>query len=169
MKKLNFRILGWIIVIAVLFTAEKSVAQESGSYTTSIGVRGGFNSGISVKHFISSNSALEGIVGFRYHGINLTGLYELHKRNALGVSRLSWEYGVGASIGTYNGRNYSSWGNTRFDDRNYTVVSIVGIIGLEYYFNEIPFTIGIDIMPYFDFIGNGNGFIDGNLAFRYVF
>jgi hypothetical protein len=167
---MNFKIITQIITVAFMLMVGQAAAQESSGYKTAVGVRGGWNSGISVKHFISNNAALEGIIGTRYRGVNLTALYELHKGNALGVSRLSWEYGLGASIGTYNGRYYRSWNNKDdYKDRNYTVVSIVGIFGMEYYFAEIPFTIGLDIMPYVDFIGNGNGFIDGSLAFRYVF
>ena len=159
-----------MIALAFMLTAGQAVAQEGSGYKTAVGLRGGWNSGITLKHFVSNDAALEIIAGSRYRGLNVTGLYELHKRNALGVSRLSWEYGLGASIATYNGRDYHSWNKKYdFEDKNYTVVSIVGIFGMEYYFAEIPFTIGLDIMPYIDFIGNGNGFIDGSLAFRYVF
>ena len=94
----------------------------------------------------------------------------MHKRNALGVSRLSWEYGAGARIGFYDGRYYRQWkDNYYYYDRNYTVVSVVGILGMEYKFGEIPFTVGLDLMPYFDFIGRGDSFIDGSASLRYVF
>jgi hypothetical protein len=147
-------------------------AQESGSssYKTGIGIRGGLTSGLTIKHFISSNAALEGIIGSRWRGLNIAGIYELHKRNALGVSRLSWEYGLGGRVGFYDGKYYREWDNKYYDqNRSYTTVSIIGMLGLEYFFNEIPFTVGLDIMPYFGFIGRGNSFIDGSVSFRYVF
>jgi len=175
MKKINYKITSLIIALAFMVTAEWAIAQESKStggsgYKTAVGIRGGWNSGITLKHFISNDAALEVIVGSRWRGVNVTGLYEIQKGNALDVSRLSWEYGLGARIGTYNGRYYrDGYKNFTYENRDYTIVSLVGIFGMEYYFEEIPFTLGLDLMPYIDFIGNGNGFIDGSLAFRYVF
>jgi hypothetical protein len=147
-----------------------SISEGGGSYKTGIGLRGGWVSGLTLKHFVSSNVAVEGIIGSRWRGFNLTGLYELHKRNALGISRLSWEYGIGGRLGFYDGKYYRTWkDNKYYNDRQYTVVSIVALLGLEYHFNEIPFTLGADIMPYFDLVGRGDGFIDGSVSLRYTF
>ena len=163
------------IGLANVTTAQRSntmsVSDEGvSSYSTGIGLRGGWASGITIKHFISSNVALEGIIGTRWRGFNFTGLYELHKRNALGIARLSWEYGLGGRVGFYDGKYYREWKDKKYyNDRSYTVVSVVGLLGLEYKFGEIPFTLGVDIMPYFDFIGRGDGFIDGSVSFRYIF
>lgn len=139
-------------------------------YKTGIGLRGGFTSGITIKHFISDKAAIEGIFGSRWRGFSITGLYELHKTPALGVSNLAWEYGAGARLGFYSGRYYHEWDEDYYYyDRSYTVVSVVGIFGLEYQFDEIPFTASLDLMPYFDFVGRGSEFVDGSISFRYVF
>lgn len=66
-------------------------ADGVSGYTTGLGLRGGYTSGISIKHFVRSNAALEGILGTRWEGFSLTGLYEWHKPNALGVRQLTWE------------------------------------------------------------------------------
>lgn len=71
------------------------VAGASG-YTTAIGLRGGFTSGVSLKHFTSSRGALELVVGSRWHGVSLSGMYQMHQSGALGVPELSWVYGLGA-------------------------------------------------------------------------
>lgn len=150
--------------------AQSSSQNGLKAYSTGIGLRGGFTSGLSVKHFVSDKAAVEGIIGSRWHGFSLTGLYELHTRNALKVSSLSWEYGIGARVGFYDGRYYRGWKDkVYYDDRNYTAVSIVGIFGLEYQFHEIPFTVGLDIMPYADITGRSDSWIDGSLSFRYIF
>lgn len=175
--KVNLKITTFFLTISLFGISQTAIAQNDSekntggnSYTTAIGVRGGWNSGLSVKHFIKNNAAIEGIVGTRWHGLNITGLYEIQKNNAFGVSRLAWEYGLGARLGLYNGQYYREYKKDRYyDDRNYTVVSVVGILGLEYYFTEIPFTLGIDIIPYFDVVGRGRNYIDGSLALRYVF
>jgi len=151
-------------------TSSSSKTGGSFGYGTGIGVRGGWTSGLTVKHFISSNAAIEGIVGSRWRGFSITGLYELHKTPALGFSRLAWEYGGGGRIGFYSGRYYREWDDDHYYyDRNYIVISLVGIFGLEYQFGEIPFTASLDIMPYFDLIGRGGDFIDGSMSFRYTF
>lgn len=150
----------------------KKSTSGSGSfgYKTGVGIRGGWTSGITIKRFISDKAAIEGVFGSRWHGFSITGLYELHKTPALGVSNLAWEYGAGARIGFYSGRYYREWDDDKYYyDRSYTVVSLVGIFGLEYQFEEVPFTASLDIMPYFDFIGRGSEFIDGSISFRYVF
>lgn len=156
--------------------SKKSSSSSSSSggdygYKTAIGLRGGFTSGLTVKHFISDKAAIEGILGSRWRGLSITGLYELHKTPAINFSNLAWEYGGGARIGFYNGRYYHKWDDDDgyYENRSYVAVGIVGIFGLEYQFNEIPFTASLDLMPYFDFIGWGGGFIDGSISFRYTF
>ena len=151
-------------------TSKSSSSTGTYGYQTGIGVRGGWTSGLTIKHFISGNAAIEGIIGSRWHGFSIAALYEIHKTPALGFSRLAWEYGGGARIGFYSGRYYREWDdNNYYYDRNYTVISLVGVFGLEYQFGEIPFTASLDIMPYFDLIGRGGDFIDGSMSFRYAF
>jgi len=179
--KNNNKILSLVIALVLTVITQTAFAQKAtssisssddggNSYKTGVGIRGGLTSGLTIKHFISDKAAIEVIVGSRWRGFNIAGLYELHKRNALGVSRLSWEYGLGARLGFYDGRYYRQWNNKYYyEGRSYTVASIVGIFGMEYHFGEIPFTVGVDVMPYFDFIGRGDDFIDGSVSFRYVF
>jgi hypothetical protein len=150
-------------------------------YTTAIGVRGGYTSGLTLKHFVNNKAAVEVIVGAsRWRGTSLTGIYEWHKKNALEVPELSWVYGFGARLGFYDGRDYyngykgkcndprnpkcpSYWG-----DRSFAAIGIVGIGGLEYKFRDAPLTIGIDLIPYFYFQHYRGNFIDGSIAIRYT-
>lgn len=139
------------------------------SYKTGIGLRGGFTSGLSIKHFIGSKSAIEGIIGSRWRGFSIAALYELHTAPIFGVSNLAFEYGVGGRLGFYNG-DYYDWydEDDRYHDRTVMTLGVVGIVGLEYKFDKIPFTIGVDLLPYFDFVGRGDSFVDGSLSFRYI-
>lgn len=161
-------------------SSQSSTSSGDFGYTTAIGLRGGFTSGITFKHFIKSNAALEFIIGSRWRGFSISGLYELHKGNAFGISELTWEYGIGARVGFYNGRYYYNYspGNCKdpnnpkcngyWENRTLTAIGIIGIGGLEYKFNEIPITISLDLMPYFYFNHWGGNFIDGSLAVRYI-
>ena len=154
-------ILGFLFMISAAFMAN---AQD---YNTGIGIRGGLSNGLTVKHFISKNSAIEGIIASRWSGFNITGLYQIHA-NAFDTPRLNWYYGFGGHIGFWNGKYKNHpW----FEDAgSYSVIGIDGIIGLEYNIEAIPFNISLDYKPGFNFIGY-NGFWGDEFAFsiRFIF
>lgn len=88
-----------------LFSQKDKKSTEEGmeGYKFSIGLRGGFESGLTLKYFLQENKALEGILSthWGYSSKKITGLYEIH--NAFPeVKGLDWFYGVGAHIGTYS-------------------------------------------------------------------
>lgn len=155
--------------------------STSADYTTGIGIRfGGWESGLTVKHFIKNGTAIEGILstGWHYRGTRITGLYEIQKPIS-GASGLSWFYGFGGHVGLYN---ESYWYNGDCKDGQYeyqgrwyncdgtrATLGIDGIIGLEYHFGEIPFTIGIDLKPSIDLVGWGSRFGDSAFSLRYAF
>lgn len=151
-----------LVLLIALFIGLKSNAQD---YNTGIGLRGGWGSGLTIKHFMHDNKAVEGIFDSRWHGFSVTGLYEIH-HEAFEVNRLNWYYGIGAHIGFWNGRYY--WDYNK--DRNYTVIGIDGILGLEYNFEEIPFNIGIDWKPAFNLTDSSGFWGDGGaISIRYIF
>ena len=169
-------------VFAFLLSAGAASAQGVAGYKTGIGLRAGNAAGLTVKHFIKNDAAIEGILSssFRRHGFNLTVLYEKHAR-AFGHQNFTWFYGAGGHIGNYKGRyyyyGYRHKNHKHYDyyydyyDDNFFVLGIDGIIGLEYYIREIPFTVGLDFKPAIEFAGSGTSHIYGDLALslRYVF
>jgi hypothetical protein len=158
MKKFVFMLL---IVFGLVSTGK---AQD---YNTGIGLRGGWESGLTIKHFIGSKSALEGILATRWRGFELTGLYEIHN-TAFNAERLKWFFGFGAHIGFWNGDyTHKYWGEP---GTNYTVIGVDGILGLEYSFEEVPINLGIDWKPAFNFSGYTGWWADGGaLSIRYIF
>ena len=150
------------ITILIVFLAFSTAQAQD--YSTGIGLRGGLANGITVKHFVSSNAAFEGILTTRWRGLGITGLYEIHG-TAFDTDRLNWYAGFGGHLGFWDGR-YSNWG----DDRSYTVIGIDGILGLEYNFEEVPFNLSIDWKPAFNFYGHSGFWGDGGaLSIRYIF
>ena len=136
-------------------------AQE---YKTGIGIRAGFPSGLTIKHFVNRKAAFEGLLTTRWQGFDITGLYEIHNQ-AFDVARLTWYYGGGAHLGFYNGR-YTYWGTYGTE---YTVVGIDGIVGLEYTFTELPINIGIDLKPALNLVGYTGLWTEGAFSVRFVF
>lgn len=156
MKKLIF------VLLVALFVAPQIKAQD---YNTGIGLRGGFSSGLTIKHFLSERKAVEGIFDSRWHGFAITGLYEVHQQ-AFDTDRLNWYYGVGGHIGFWDA-NDKKWGD---NTGNYTIIGIDGILGLEYNFKEIPFNLSIDWKPAFNVIGYSGFWGDGGaVSLRYIF
>lgn len=155
-----------------LLTVLGAQAQSLAGYNTGIGFRGGLASGLSVKHFLNEEAALEAILSssFRYGGTALTVLYEKHA-HAFDLDKLHWYYGVGGHVGRYRGRDYfldNTRKRTRYYDDRVLGIGIDGVIGLEYYIGDIPFTIGADLKPYVNLNGGGGNW-DSALILRYVF
>ena len=143
------------LTIAVCFTTFIN-AQD---YRNGIGLRAGFNQGLTFKHFVSGKSALELLLATRWSGFEITGLYEIHN-SAFDINRLNWYYGAGAHVGFYG---------TNYDGGEGTYVGVDGILGLEYNFREAPINISLDWKPAFDF-GYNHFFADGGaISLRYIF
>jgi len=152
-------------VIVLCFIIFSFISVNAQDYNTGIGLRAGYYNGLTVKHFISSNRAIEGLVSSRWRGLEITGLYEINHQ-AFNAPRLNWYYGVGAHVGFWNGDN-TNWGDRGHD---YAVVGIDGIIGIEYNFTEIPFNVSLDWKPAINIIGYSGFWADGvALSIRYIF
>lgn len=151
-----------LVLIIACFWGVKLNAQD---YSTGIGLRGGWGTGLTIKHFLNDETAVEGILDSRWHGFSVTGLYEIHSQ-AFDTPRLNWYYGVGAHLGSWNGDYYRGYNN----GTTYTVLGADGILGLEYNFKEIPFNIGIDWKPVINLTGSSGFYGDGGaLSIRYIF
>ena len=148
-----------MIVVACCQTIK---AQD---YNTGIGIRGGFQQGLTIKHFTSANTALEGLLVTRWGGMFVTGLYEIHA-NAFDVDGLNWYYGIGGHVGFYDG----SRSPYVADDLRYNSVGVDAILGMEYNIPDIPINVSIDWKPAFNILG-GTGFWadNGALSVRYTF
>lgn len=151
-----------ILLAVVVFLTTISQAQNSStnssSYKNALGVKVLDGGGITFKHFVSGNNALEFIGYFWNRGTRITGLYEIHGPIS-GASGLKWYIGPGAHIGFYN---------TKYGDGSF--VGLDGVLGLDYKFKGAPINMSIDWQPSFEF-GDNRGFVGswGGFAVRYTF
>ncbi|WP_224995326.1 hypothetical protein [Cesiribacter sp. SM1] len=151
------------------------------SYITSFGLRLGANEGgLTIKHLLTSNTAIEGILStsWRYRGARVTGLFE--KQRAIGSEGFYWMWGVGAH-GAYetqrpwnskdcNDDRYVYNGEVYNCDGSKVTAGIDALIGFEYHFSDAPFTAGIDLKPSLDLLGWGSrNYGDAAFTIRYVF
>lgn len=122
------------LAIAVLFSMIVFGQNES-FYKNSLGVRLGSSvptvkSGITYKHFLSNNNALEGILSFG-DGTAICALYEIHKP-IYAVENLQWFIGAGGYVGFNNSSSN---------------LGAAGIVGLDYKFTNVPLNISLDWKP----------------------
>lgn len=152
------------ITIFVLFLLVfSSKAQD---YHSGLGLRASVSPGISFKHFLTTNMAGEGILTVRWGGFNATGLAEWHLP-VFDTEGFYFFYGGGAHLGVWDSsRDYYS--NTK--DGTNLFLGVDGIIGLEYAFQDIPLSIGLDWKPGMNIISDFGFFFDDlALSFRYLF
>lgn len=133
-------------------------------YRRGIGLRGDFFSGITFKQFVSSSDAFEIAGAFHYRGLFLAGQYQRHT-NAFDVPGLNWYYGFGGHAGFYDGRNHPVWQASG----SRTQLGANGVVGIEYKIDEIPISVGLDLIPALDIIEVTRFWIGGGVTVRYVF
>ena len=159
-----------LVVFTLFLLTYHAEAQNTGSsYRTALGVKVWDGAGISFKHFLTGNNALELIGYFWGHGTRITGLYEIHGP-IKGATGLKWYIGPGAHIGFYNDHHHN---HNHIHDDHYghgPVIGIDGVIGLDYKFRGAPINMSLDWQPSFEF-GEGRGFYGnwGGLGIRYTF
>jgi hypothetical protein len=151
-------------------TGNSNISNSSVNYVNGLGIRSGSDFGLTYKHFIRSNAALEGIVSTGYKAFDFTLLYEWHL-NAFHTPGMFFFYGAGGHAGFWERRI-----NVHYDPYYYYYTSysypsfgIAGIVGLEYKIPPIPFTVGVDLKPVIDIYYPGYAFLEGALSVRYVF
>lgn len=163
MKKLVFSSL---VLCSLLLIGLSSKAQD---YQTAVGLKfGGYENGLSIKYFSSSNVSLEGILGFRSHGVVITGLYELNQE-AFNVADLKFYYGAGAHIGSEGAGVYHSYGTDRVYDETHLLLGIDGVVGLEYKFPEAPIAVSLDLDPRIELATGPFVDIAPGLGLKYTF
>ena len=142
-----------------------------GQYRTAVGgIFGKEGMGVSFKQFIQPEQNIE--INFLYRrpgGGQIVALFQLFKEinnSTLHTRNLSWSYGIGAHAGYWkeHADGYKTGGNKS--------IGIDGVVGFEYNFGFVPFTIGAQLRPYFEYRTNTinipPGYVDISLVARYI-
>lgn len=155
----NMALAALLLFCSTVIQAQSRSASGT-DYQTALGLKIWNGGGITLKHFIAADRAVEGIGYFYNRGVRITGLYEIHG-DLSGAPGLKWYVGPGAHIGFYNDRYY---------DEAKVVLGIDGVLGLDYKFGTAPINLSLDWQPSFEFASgfgfNGNW---GGLGIRYTF
>lgn len=150
------------LFFAGLLMAALTTTLNAQSYNTAFGVRLGYDSGITLKHFFAPASAGEFILSASPRYFQLTGLYE-YQQPVPGAPGLDWYVGIGAHLG-----------GIHHDKDRYSNSFLLGadlIGGLEYIFPRAPFNVSLDWKPSFNFTNDYNDYWYSGfaLSLRYTF
>lgn len=150
------------IIFAGLLMIAFTTSSKAQSYDTAFGVRLGYDSGLTLKHFFAPASAAEFILSASPRWFQLTGLYEYHQP-VPGAPGLDWYVGLGAHIGGIH-KNKND-----YDNAFLLGADLIG--GLEYVFPRAPFNVSLDWKPSFNFTNGYNDywFSGFALSLRYTF
>lgn len=146
---------------------------ENTTYTTSLGLRAGSETGFTFKYFYKPTWAFEGTVTTGYRAVVATALFEKHFPID-DTEGLQWFMGGGAHIAhwgrvTYYNTRYSNGENYYYPVyENTPSAGIDGIFGIEYKIPDVPFTIGADIKPFMDLFHPRDSWAEGAFSLRYV-
>ncbi|GAA4929213.1 hypothetical protein [Mucilaginibacter defluvii] len=139
-----------VSAFTLLFVADSAKAQD---YNTAVGLKfGGYENGISVKHFTNESTALEGVLGFRRGGLVITGLYEIHQP-AFNTQKLKFYYGFGAHAGSIGAGRYKKLGGDEVFEDSKILIGADGVLGLEYVLPNSPIAFSLDLNPRVELAG----------------
>jgi hypothetical protein len=126
------RAMVFTLALTVIFFTTRTQAQV---YKNAIGLRiSGTSSvggaGATYKHFLTEKTAIEGIFSFK-DPVGLGALYQVHNDWAV-MNNLKWYYGAGAFVSF--SRPDAGFG-------------ALGVIGLDYKFDNLPLNLSLDWKP----------------------
>lgn len=162
------------LIYILAFLAGTTLNAQS-NYNTAIGLRAGETSGLTVKQFVGSETAFEGILGAWRYGISATLLYEKYRSTT--VSNLNWYYGGGGHV-AFENRYYDRYYyyNGRYYVADYYAnggmgLGIDGVLGLEYKIPNAPIAFSLDLKPFIEFNTHGGVWtaIDPGLGVKVAF
>lgn len=147
MRKI-FLAVGGILMLGGLSNKATAQLDNRGA----IGGRFGSAQGITYRHTLNANHALEAIMSIQsnsdFRRFRVVGLYETYKPLVAG---LNWYYGFGGSVGSYKEKDKIIDGQRRSFDSHLNL-SVDAIVGIEFNIPQSPFQISLDVKPYFDFL-----------------
>ena len=165
----------FFVTLVILFVGFGFINHSSAQvqdYKSAIGIRLGYPLSLSYKTFISNAGAVEGILGYRnwsyYSWFSVGALYE-HHMPISAVDGLAWYVGGGAQAYFWSFDKDYYLNSSDFATFSF---GLMGALGLDYKFANIPLNISADWLPTFVIGGEfltGFGGSYGGLGVRYTF
>ena len=175
-----FRNLLKFTLLIILFLPFSDVNGQY--YLSSAGLRMGGSSGFTYKRFFTETEAMEVLLSGRNKGVQISLLYMEYREMDISFSdHFFFYFGAGVHIGLekkdrfirlYQPPPISDQFDIIHREKTFFAMGIDGIAGVEYRLLGFPLTIGLDVKPYFNFVGMRNldfRFWDTALSLKYTF
>ncbi|MCC7231718.1 MAG: hypothetical protein IT242_02145 [Bacteroidia bacterium] len=152
------------------------ISKAHAQYTSAVGGRAGkFASGIDIKHFFDarSNVGIQLFGGFtrEANGGWMTKGYfvkQLPIFNSMLQIPVDIVFGVGGHAGLFRDRYYRiESGNPLYYDVNTLAAGVDAMFALEYNTRKLPFTVGLDVNPYYSLLNPGPEWLDVGITVRF--
>lgn len=160
MKKTAFT----LFLLALLAESCSAVILRNKPYHMGAGLKIGMAPGLTLKYFYNPVVAFDGILTYRWSGMNLAGLAEFHV-SVFDTKGMYFYYGGGLHAGYWDpelARDKPAGGRKL----NF---GIDAIAGLEYGFPRFPMSIGLDWKPNYNIVTDHRLIIDEiSLVLRYL-
>lgn len=146
-------------------------------YVQSAGLRLGPTTGITYRVFTERNQAVEMMVSGRHTGLQFTTQYLFFSPAKFDFDdNFMIHYGIGGHFGFERLNEYEVGlvpysPDYQYRDRNYFTMGIDANLGLEYRMIMLPLTLGMDVKPYFTFVGFRqivSRFWDASFSIKYI-
>lgn len=158
------------LTIFVFIGTSSKAQQYKTNYEFALGLKfGGYENGISGKYFLDNTTSLEGVLGFRSHGLVVTGLYELNV-NVFNTPGLQFYYGLGAHVGAVGAGIYKRFGgDNEYYNNGQVLLGADGVVGLEYVIPNSPIAVSLDLNPRIELTGGPFVDLAPGLGIKYTF
>jgi hypothetical protein len=130
-----------LLALTTQTASAADTVRQAGNFGLGLG-GGNFVSGISMKYFMSDDTAIEGLLGswgFGGLGVSAALLFEMPNLVEEDDFNLAWSVGPGVAFWTYT---YDGFG-----EYSYNAFAITAVLGLEMNLNEVPLDIVIEWRP----------------------
>ncbi len=157
------------LTLALLLALQLSLAPQAAAqsdYNFGIGLKiGSPLGGITGKLFFTDRSAVELLVQGGSYGVGVTALYEYNVPFAANPS-LHWYFGGGGHFAMGRENVYNPYADGYYST---FCIGVDGVLGLEYVFENYPFSIGVDAIPLINLNDGFSAWWNAGIYGRYVF
>jgi len=144
-----------IKLLLLLFFAAFGTLSNAQEFKQAAGIRLGLSPGFEYRIFADAKNSYKFLLSTRDRGMQFHVLKEFHNYDMFDFTdQLVFYYGGGLHAGyeRWNVKYYHYYSRA-YSMHTAFVAGLDGLVGLEYVFNEVPVSLGVEVKPYFEFFG----------------
>ena len=143
------------ISVIILFLTLFTLASRAQQYSKAIGIRGGLTSGFEYRFYTDDVNSYKLFISARSNGAQIGAMKEFHQYDLFDFSdQVVFIYGVGLHAGyeRWHERHYAP-NFTWYETKSSYLAGIDAMAGVEYTFNELPLSMGLEVKPFLNVWG----------------